>query len=339
MMMQTPKKFSIKEIAKLAGCSTSTVSNVLNEKGFFGEEIKKRVLKVCAELNYTPNALARNLRIGRTETIGLIFSRTSANIFRSMFYLEMIDHLQAALAEMKYDLLLSEFKTPENGEPFRFPRVVSQGKVDGIIVLGGMPRTLLHSLSKTDLKILLLDSFHEDMDSIETDNYNATYAMTEKLAKLGHKTASYFAYAYEEHNIQVRIKGFLDAAKVFGMKANVHANFYNLDDASGIFDEDRKKNKPTAILCVNDDIAFHMMNHALESGIKIPEELNIFGYDNTNYSTMGPLGISTASVDIKKMARLGAEMMIDRINNPGKPPSQVRINPELILRDTTGKGA
>ena len=271
MMMQTPKKFSIKEIAKLAGCSTSTVSNVLNEKGFFGEEIKKRVLKVCAELNYTPNALARNLRIGRTETIGLIFSRTSANIFRSMFYLEMIDHLQAALAEMKYDLLLSEFKTPENGEPFRFPRVVS--------------------------------------------------------------------YAYEDHNIQVRIKGFLDAAKVFGMKANVHANFYNLDDASGIFDEDRKKNKPTAILCVNDDIAFHMMNHALESGIKIPEELNIFGYDNTNYSTMGPLGISTASVDIKKMARLGAEMMIDRINNPGKPPSQVRINPELILRDTTGKGA
>ena len=102
------KKVSLKTIAEMAGCSTTTVSNILNGKGLFGEKIRDKVMKLVKKYNYTINASARSLRMGKSETIALVFYRPNVDIFKSEYYLTMMYGLQKRLAELGFEILLSE---------------------------------------------------------------------------------------------------------------------------------------------------------------------------------------------------------------------------------------
>jgi len=334
-MIKKGKGHTIKEIATLAGCSPATVSNVLNGKGFFGEETKQKVLEACQKSNYTPNAAARNLRVGKTETIGLIFSRVSANIFGSAFYLKLISALQESLAKENYDLLLSEVSAHSNGGVPILPRVVHQAKVDAVILLGGAPQSLVQMLLGADVPLLLLDSFSEGADSITSNGRAASADMVRRLAQSGHRRIAYFAYDYADFNTDMRIAGFLDAAKECALESfEVVRDFPQKEGARRGLDRifANYSKAPTAILAVNDELAFSIIAYAVSRGIDVPKDLSVFGFDDTQVAMMSVPQISTAHVDMTEMGRKAADMMLERIKNPAAAPVQTLLQAPVIMR-------
>lgn len=333
--MPSSKKLSIKEIARLVNCSPATVSNVLNNRRNFGKETRERILEVCKMAGYAPNAAGRRLRTGKTECVGLIFSRVAADIFKSAFYMELMHALQKKLSEHKYDILLSEYLL-ENGD-ISLPRAASEGKVDALIILGGMDKRLLEILKTAKLRTIVVDSFCDGLDSITSDGRTATKNMVELLSKNGHENLAYFAYDYEDFNTDERIAGFKEGAKKFGIKSR--KVFKKFTDKNLVCDEFEKmmssENPPSAVLCVNDELAYSIISRAKKIGIKVPEELCVWGYDDTNFANIG--NISTAHVNISEMGSRAAEMTIERINNPELPARKIYSPAPLILRKSSGR--
>ncbi len=331
------KKTSLKDIAKLVGCSTTTVSNVLNGKGLFGEEVKEKVLKAVKKYNYSINASARNLRMGITETIGVLFYRPNADIFKSEYYLTMMYSLQKELFKQGYEILLSEY-TDENAINKEVPRIVRNGRVDGVVILGGFPNSAGKMLSELNIPTIMLDSFSEHLDSIITDGANSVFNSVKALVELGHKRLSYFAYKAEDYNTENRINGFKKAICELSLDENicrVVRNFSTNEEACEQFEKMiESSERPTAILASNDSLGASLLEHANKMGLSVPKEISFFGYDDTYVSTRCVPQLSTVHVDTNTIGIEGAKMIVERIKNPSKPIIHKIFDCQLRLRSS-----
>lgn len=330
-----PKKISLKTIAQLAGCSTTTVSNILNKKGLFGEEIRDRVLEIVRKYNYAINASARSLKMGKSETVALVFYRPNVDIFVSEYYLKMMYGFQKRLAELGFEILLSEV-SPENAENGARPRFVSRGKADAIVVLGQVPDAIVKSLCDCGLPMLMLDSHFEGIDSIYTDGRTATAALTAHVAELGHKRIAYLAYDNRDFNTKERIDGFRKAAQQAQLDAEVFRNFKTNDEGCKVLGEIlRSENPPTAVLASNDDLATSLMHKAQEMGLEIPRDVAFCGFDDTVLASRCTPKLTTVRVDCPHIGAIGAETIVDRMNNPDKPRAYTVFPVETVIRKST----
>lgn len=330
------KKTSLKDIAKVVGCSTTTVSNVLNGKGFFGEGVKAKVLAAVKKYNYAINASARNLRMGKTETVGVLFYRPNADIFKSEFYLTMMYSLQKELFNLGYEILLSEY-TDANANSAEIPRIVRNGRVDGVVILGGFPFIACGLLSEMQIPTIMLDSFSPRLDSIITNGEKSGFDSVKALADLGHRRIAYFAYSAEDYNTDRRIDGFLKAVKELKLDVSnspLIRDFADNDGACAAFDKLMKSASklPTAIVASNDSLGASLITHAQDVGYSVPRDISFFGHDDTFVSTRSTPQLSTVHVDTSAIGVIGAHMIVDRIKNPLGPLVHKIFDCETCLR-------
>lgn len=330
-----PKKISLKTIAQLAGCSTTTVSNILNKKGLFGDEIRDRVLEIVRKYNYAINASARSLKMGKSETVALVFYRPNVDIFVSEYYLKMMYGFQKRLAELGFEILLSEV-SPENAENGARPRFVSRGKADAIVVLGQVPDSIVKSLRDCGLPMLMLDSHFDGIDSIYTDGRAATAALTAHIAALGHKRVAYLAYDNSDFNTDGRIDGFEKTAAQANLAAKVFRNFKTNDEGCDVLEKVlAAPDRPTAILASNDDLATSLMRRARELGLKIPQDIAFCGFDDTVLASRCTPKLTTVHVDCPHIGAIGAETIVERMKNPEKPRAYTVFPVETVVREST----
>src|ERR1700679_2736144 len=150
------KRVSIFSVAQKAKCSIATVSNVLNDKGRVGPKRRKVVLRAVEELGYQVSSAGRNLRMRKTEMLGLLFYPSCAQIFKNPFYAEIMEGLEEELTRERYHLLLAGYQVSVTNLPV--PSFLAQGKVDGMILLGGFPSNIIQSFCRGYTPLLLLDS-------------------------------------------------------------------------------------------------------------------------------------------------------------------------------------
>lgn len=331
------KKVSLKTIAEMAGCSTTTVSNILNAKGLFGEKIRDKVMKLVKKYNYTINASARSLRMGKSETIALVFYRPNVDIFKSEYYLTMMYGLQKRLAELGFEILLSEVSQSDE-EKNRQPRFVSRGKADAIVALGRVPENIVKLLGASELPMLMLDSYSENVDSIYTDGKKATAEMTDHLVSLGHKNIAYFAYDNFDFNTDMRIKGFRQSVKKAGLEhsCRLYRNFKTNEEACGVFEDVLSRvDRPTAILSSNDSIATSLICRAQTLGLRIPQDVAFCGYDDTILAVSCTPNLTTAHVDCALIGEFGAETVVSRLENPSAKTVVKIFNAPVVVREST----
>ena len=329
-------KISIKQLAKECGCSTATVSNVLNSKGFFGSKIRDKVLKAARRCNYAPNPSARGLRCGKTELVGVVFYKPNADIFISEFYLSLMRGLQRNLSESGYDMILSEY-TDSMLEGGIQPSFLIKGKADGLVIFGGFPKRAVEILASVKIPTVMLDTFSENCDSITTDGARSTEAMMSKLAALGHKSAHYFAYITEDYNTDSRISGFLSGIAKYGFdrrRCILHRNFKTNDGACAELERmlRSRKKPPSALLASNDSLAHSLLEKAKSMNISIPSELSIAGFDDTAIATRCNPPLSTLHTDIEKLGEMGAQSILRRIKNPSAKIEHTFLFSEPIMR-------
>ncbi len=329
---------SIKSIAKLANCSTATVSNVLNNKGMFSAETKEKIMKIVRKHKYTRNAIGRNLRTGKSETIGITFCRQNADIFQHQFYLVMMSALERVMAENNYEIILSEY-TNTMQERKELPPFLAKGKVDGMIVLGGFPKETIKLFTEsTSLPVVMLDTFAQDTDCVITDGKKALKNAMREISKLGHTHVEFFGFSTPDYNTDMRIQGFIEGVEEFGFdkrKCKIHRNFGRVD--TGV-DEFKKmlaqKNLPSVVIASNDNMAIALMNAAKEAGINVPAQMSFVGFDDTPIAQMASPQLTTIKTDISSMGSMAANIILQKIREKNSPRVVEILEPTFVLRQS-----
>ncbi len=299
--------------------------------------MKKRVLKAAGQLGYVPNPAGRNLRLQRTNAIGLFFHPSCAQLFRNVFYAEVMEGLEQHLAAAGYDLLLSG--SDFNRGDGRAAALLTHRRVDAAIMLGAFPAKLIEQLHGNGVPLLLLDSSIEGLpaDSVTTDGFNASRIVVDHLVSRGHREIVMLAYEMEDYNIDLRSRGFLAGLQHHGLPAGsaLIRNFtYNVEGFPVLLQRLRSARPPTAVVCVNDNLAAYMTQHVREAGFRVPEDVSFVGFDDDVYSRESIPPLTTVAVDKPALGRIGAECLVRRLQDPAAPVALLRLPVHLVERES-----
>ncbi|KAA0222794.1 LacI family transcriptional regulator [candidate division KSB1 bacterium] len=338
---------TIYEVAARAGVGIGTVSRVLNNSSQIAPATRDKVLKAISELNYQPQAMARNLARRRTHTIGAIVP-----FFTGYFYVELLRSIQAAISRHKYDLILYGVDDLQKKEHY-FRHVLQQRRVDGVLLISmRLSDVFSAEYLRRKLPLVLVDAYHPNHDSITVNNEDGAHRAVQHLLRLGHSRMGMINGHLESTPAQERLEGFRHAMQEAGMPVNesllissdmlpeeaaVPNDGFNKE--AGYFGMRRllelHENRPDAVFVASDIQALGAIRALQQSGLRIPEDMAVVGFDNVELAEL--VGLTTMKQPIREMGDLAVEKLMAKIN--GAPPSsklQHRFQTELIVRDTCG---
>ncbi len=329
---------SLKEIAKLANCSTATVSYVLNGKDVVRKETKDRIMKIIREQKYVPSHLGRILRTGKSEIIGITFCRQSSDVFSHPYYLLMMGAFERVMAEHGYEIILSEYNNTLQ-ESKALPPFLSKGKVDGMIVLGGFPKETIKLFTEsTKLPILLLDTYADNASCVIVDNKKAMKNAMLEISKLGHKHANYFGFSLPDYNTEMRIQGFIEGITEYGFdksKCKIYRNFARLDTGVSEFKKMLELGDwPSVIVSANDNIAIALMDAAKEMGIDVPTQMSFVGFDDTQMAKLVTPQLTTIRTEIAAMGKMAANIMLQKMKDKNRSKTVEIFESSFVLRQS-----
>jgi len=336
------KKITIKDVARKAGVSTSTVSRVLSPRinNYMREETREKVLKTIKELDYRPDIRAQSLRGMGTKIIGLIMPDAL-----NPFYQELAYALEEVCYKEKYGLLVCSSKNNITRE-LVYINLLERQKVDGIILTTvGLSETKLNSLTKRGIPIVLVDRDvpGADIPVMFTNNYLGGCQAIQYLIDLGHKKIACIAGAMNTLSSINRLKGYRDTLQKNGLEVNkklVKKGKFTYKDGYRLMKELLGKygHEFTAIFCLNDLVALGAMRAIQEKSKNIPSDYSIIGFDNISLSSISNPPLTTIAQPIKEIAR-GAFRTIKKAKRQGslKKKEHRFWNTKLMVRESCRK--
>jgi len=328
-------------IAEHAGVSKSTVSRVLNDKEDVSESTREKVIEVIKELNYKPNSSAKGLASQRTKTVGLVVSEITSSFF-SMF----VKGAEDKAIEENYNIMLANSNWVVE-EELKCIRMFEEGRVDGILMISGGGDKLLNEhlqdLADNDTPLIVVDRKIENdlIPKINVDNVKAAYKGAKYLIDLGHKNIAFVKgdnIAASDASLD-RVEGYRKALKEHGIEKEViEPGFFNRDDAYTAT-EKIIKNYPeiTAIFYASDMMAVGGLKALKSSGLKVPEDVSVLGFDDIELASIIDPALSTLSQPRYQMGYLGMEKLIDKLE--GRPKEvysdDIIFDLKLIEREST----
>jgi DNA-binding LacI/PurR family transcriptional regulator len=329
----------MKDVAKEAGVALSTVSHFLNGSAPLSEETKQKIKKAIEKLNYRPNLTARNLKKRKTSTIGL-FVPDIAN----PFYAEIYKGVADAAREKKYNVILYATNYQKDRE-CDFVKLVSQWQVDGVIVgYSLIDENLWFKLERADIPVVLVDVYpvNNRWPSVVTDNEAGIQLAVQHLFNLGHREIAYLSEPPYVLSLIKRQRSFIESLKQFGLPVKEEwilvekkqANRVEIGYALG-----KKllsgKNLPTAVVASSDLVAIGAMKAFLESGLKIPDDMSIVGFDDIIFSSYVHPSLTTIRQPKYEMSKKGTEFLLQLIEKQttSLPGNELYcIKPVLVKR-------
>ena len=209
MIRNTEPKITMKDIAQKLGVSVVTVSKAFNNKEGVSEELRAQIKKTAEEMGYRYNATAKALREGHCFNIGVIVASRYMDETENSFYLKMYQNIIKHLTDYEYSGIL-EIVTQEMEDGNELPRIISNNKIDGLIVLGQMKAEYLLFIKKTGIHTVYLDFYNKtiDVDAVITDNIYGEYLLTNYLVGKGHKKIAFIGNIYTTASILDRYLGY-----------------------------------------------------------------------------------------------------------------------------------
>jgi LacI family transcriptional regulator len=319
----------IKDIARLAGVSPSTVSNALNGRANIGEETKKRVLEICTANNYYPNMYGKNLRNLELNNI-ILFNFSD---FDRSFYLKIIKGINDYAQAQGYDLIISTNKSCE--------RFMNPGYTSGCIMLDRrMQSETLLSKASMNYPIIALDRKINSpyIKSILVNNYDSMYKMVEELVNRGYRKYAFLGGVESTEDNLERYQAFKEALE------NHKIQFLQKNYISGDYNEKSGTRAakilmlsgqlPDVLVCANDSMAIGAMKVFKENGIRVPEDVAVTGFDDIDIAAS--MGLTTISVPNYERGYLAAQYLIESMRGEGKYEN-FEVPSKIIWRSSVRK--
>lgn len=313
---------TIVDVAGLAGVTPTTVSRVINNRGYISEKTKKRVHEAMDELGYQPNEIARSLTKQKSNTIGVIVPHIS-----HPYFAKLISNLENEAAKKDYKIILCNSKEKAEKEK-QYLDMCKSNRVAGIIICSGNVES--NKINTGGIPVVLLEkNFEEGKLGIQCDNYQGGKLATEHLIECGCKKILHLSGVIdEEMPADNREKAFIDVCskneieyfiKKYDIDTYNQMNYYDyikaaLNEIEGV----------DGIFASSDLIAAQVIQVCNEIKIRIPEDIKLVGFDDVDISQLTTPRITTVHQPIKEMARLSIELIDAKYNN-------IEVNEKTIL--------
>lgn len=328
---------TMKDIAKLAGVSTSTVSHVINKTRFVSEEISERVNNAAKELNYyAPSALARSLKVNRTKTIGMLVT-TSTN----PFFGEVVKGVERSCYHKGYSLILCN--TEGDNERMRESiNTLLQKRVDGLILMcSSLEGERIDVFERyPDIPVVVMDwgPMLFTSDKIQDNSLRGGYLAAKYLIDCGHKEVGCITGPLIKHQAQMRYEGYkramLEAELEFNANWIVESDF----ECEGGYQAFKKMVErgplPSSIFVSNDMMAMGVINAANELGIQIPEQLSIIGYDDIHIAKFMSPSLTTIHQPKYRLGQAAVETLLRKLDEKSVEAQVVQLEPTLVERNS-----
>lgn len=328
------KYVTLKDIAVVANVSYATVSRALSGSKQISEGTRQRILKICQEMGYTADYVARSMVMRSTHTIGLIVTNLN-NPFMS----ELANHIEHYARAEGFNMMLCNSSHSIEQEKQVMQLLVGR-RVDGIIVVpaGQESYSSLSSIIKQVPTIFISENIRDmPANYISVDNYAGSILGTEYLISLGHREIVYFGRRQGSTTHHLRAEGYLAACEKSGLQPHFLDNpreFSSIqngyDLATRLFSE--RPLKFTAVFASSDTNALGVIKAADEAGIRIPQYVSLLGFDNISYADLPKIELSTIEQPKEQMALQAVTALIQRIQGLTDKLCQIHLRPRLIKR-------
>ena len=327
---------TIKEIAKACGVSVATVSNILNKKPGASEATRNLVLKTAKEMNYMPNYVAKNLKARNTRSIGVIAE--DMTIFSIP---DIIDGITEYCEKVKYQILLTNLRLYKKYNDYYYHRTDYYGlvdeeirkliatQVDGIIYVTAHERIMHCIPDNLSIPAVMAYGYTEskNIPSVVVDDERGAYEMIRYLIAQGHKKIGVITGKADSLHAQARLIGYQKALRDEGLLYDPELIYYgDWGRESGHAGAEKLfKKHVTAIFCMNDLMAGGCYDWADESGIKIPQEISVAGYDNRELSSYYKPPLSTTELPLHDIGYRAAEVMIGLVEKKSGETAEPQV--------------
>ncbi len=330
---------TIRDVAKSADVSTTTVSHVINESRFVSPAVARRVKRAVKTLGYQPNAVARSLRRKNTSTLGLILPDSS-----NPFFAEVGRGVENYAFGQGYNVIFGSSEGDLEKEK-TYLRVFIEKQVDGLIfVAAGESTRNIRQLQAEHLPLVVVDREFKNVvaDYVVADNRRGGFLATEHLIGLGHRIIACIAGPSAATPSAERVTGYSDALKAHSIKFDAHlVQRGDFQPASGFAVTQaflaRTSKRPTAIFACNDLMALGTLAAIHKAGLRVPEDISVVGFDDIALASFTYPALTTIQQLKYEMGELAVQILIDRIKSHKNGAAQRRFLPvKLIVRETTG---
>lgn len=335
---------TIREVAERSGASAKTVSRVLNGEKPVSDVTRARVLNAIRELNYSPNAHARNLARGRSGTIGVAIAMSAERAFGRLFFDDVMRGIGSVADAEGLDILLHPW-----GGRVSVLDLYGQGKVDGLVLMNipSDDRTIAEVAARGLPAVLAFQPGHGTGSSrgyvwVDADNVDGMGAAVRHLRGLGHRRFALLNGPPDLAVCRLRAEGYraaLGAADLPVVERSLAWGDFSPESGRerfvALWGSTPAADRPTGILCGDDTIALGVLDGARLLGLQVPRDLSVVGFDDIALAGYATPPLTTIRQDAVAKGRAAAEMLIDLVN--GALETRQRVLPtELIVRGSTG---
>jgi DNA-binding LacI/PurR family transcriptional regulator len=327
---------TIKDIARLAGVTHSTVSRSLNDSPLVAAGTKERIKKIALETGYSPNSFARRLVTRKSNTLGVFFLSRGELNFMENFGTEFLDGIATASSSNGYDLLLFTM-TRQLSHPKSYIGLCREKRVEGVIFIGmTSDDPQLAEIAASEIPVCIIDFQLDGVGFVSTDNEKGTRLALDHLWSKGHRKITYIGGPAVAPVALVRERCYQNymAEKGLGPFSEIFRGDFTT--RSGYEQTLKLLNSarlPTAIMAANDYMALGAVKALKGKGLRVPQDMSVVGYDNVLAGEYSDPGLTTVGQNSTEIGLSAVRYLFDKMENR-KPPFTRLINPCLVLRDS-----
>ncbi|ELJ8442399.1 substrate-binding domain-containing protein [Vibrio cholerae] len=327
---------TMKDIARLAGVSTSTVSHVINKSRFVSDEIAERVNNAAQQLNYAPSALARSLKMNRTKTIGMLVT-TSTN----PFFGEVVKGVERSCYHQGYNLILCNTEG-DNQRMKASINTLLQKRVDGLLLMcSTLEGERLDVFDRyPDIPIVVMDwgPILFASDKIQDNSLQGGYMAAKHLIECGHREIGCITGPLIRHQAQMRYEGYKRALAEAGIAINpdwIVESDFECEGGYQAFEKLYQRGKlPSALFVSNDMMAMGVIQAASQRGLRVPDDLSLIGYDDVHIAKFITPALTTIHQPKYRLGKAAVDTLLYRLENPDTTAQVVQLEPTLVVRSS-----
>lgn len=331
------RKITMQDIADKLGVSKVTVSKALKGHEDISESMKEKIIETAKEMGYVYNSVGKMLRENLTYSIGVI----SSDKFYGKgdhFYIDLYKHLSNYLEKLNFTTMFT-ILSPSDEKKLLIPKMIQEQKVDGIIILGQLSKEYIEKVVEYDYPLMFLDFYYDkfNVDCVITDNFFATYQITNMLIENGHRKIGYVGNVNLTSSIQDRFLGYYKSILEYGLEFREDWIIKDRNDQNEWIDMRLPDDMPTAFVCNCDKTAYFFIEKLKEYGYRVPEDVSVVGFDDSMHAKMSNPQITTVKVDLEEMGSRTAKLIVDKVKNADKHYGRTLIKGKLKVRSSVKK--
>lgn len=328
---------TIKDIAKLANVSHTTVSRALNNSPYINEETKVKIMALAKELNYVPNYSAKSLVLLKSYVIGVFFSSISEGTSDTFFH-EIIRGVNNVI-DKEYNLVVRGI------DDYQYSHLIDNRNFDGIIVVSQSKNDdeFIQTILEKNIPTVVINRYieNEGLVNIMSDDTKGVYDAVTYFIENNHRKIALLQGNKEFESTVYRKRGYIRALEDNNIPINEEYILSGRYDLKSGYENMKKllelENVPTAVFCANDDIGVGAMKAIFEAGLKVPEDISIIGFDDSNFCNYVTPPLTSVRKDSLAMSEYGGRNLLNLINNKEVDKEKVYIQSQLVVRKSVKK--